>query len=234
MDPAHNDRLLTALQKALGHELPNRLLAIQGLTRLLDMEHGSSLDGDGKEYMQRLAAAAQRTHVLIKALADLIRLVRSAELPEVLSLPEALREAVAEVKQLCSGAAFEYHFPQTGPCVRVPRLALRQVALHLLRNAAQAALPDRSLRIAVGAREVGPSAEFWVSDNGRGIAAQQQAKLFEPFSGSAAAGAGLGLFLVRHVIEAWGGVVRAESAPGQGSTFTVTLPSAPSRVEETS
>jgi signal transduction histidine kinase len=227
MDLSRDDRLRGALHKALSHELPNRMLAIQGLTRLLELDEGERLSPEGKEYVQRLAAAAQRTHLLVKALAEFVRTGRAGELPETVAVPSLLREAVAEVKQLCPGARFEYHFPQTDPCIRVARSALRQVALHLLRNASQAAEPERNPSITVGAREAGSAVEFWVSDNGCGLTPEDRGRLFEPFFRRFGTdGVGLGLFLVRHIVEGWNGSVRVESVPGEGSTFTVTVPSA--------
>lgn len=227
MDPSRDDRLLAVLQKGLGHELPNRLLAIQGLAHLLDLEEGQRLGPDGKEYLQRLTAATQRTHALVKALTDLTRAARATELPERICLPEALREAAAEVKQLCAGARIEYDFPDAGPFARLPRASLRHVAVHLLRNAVQAAVPERPLCIRLGARTAGLAAEFWITDTGRGLAPEQQQRLFEPFvRRDAAAGVGLGLVLVRFLVEGWGGTLSVESAPDQGSTFRITLPAA--------
>jgi signal transduction histidine kinase len=69
-----------------------------------------------------------------------------------------------------------------------------------------------------------------VKDHGIGIAPEDQARIFGPFeravSGRHYGGFGLGLWIVRQVVEAHGGAVRLESSPGQGSTFFVDLPSA--------
>jgi signal transduction histidine kinase len=221
-DP-QTERFLTLLQKALAHELPNRLVAIQGLTRLLELEEADKLGTDGKDYLRRLAAAGQQTHVLVKALADFIRIVRTTDVPESLAITDALREAVVEVKPLCPGASIEYDFPKAALNVRLPRSAFRQVAVQLLRNAAQAADPERGLRIEVGAGTNHAAVEFWVNDNGRGLTPEQQARLFEPFV-RRETGAGLGLILVRHLVESWNGALRIESTAGQGSKFIVTVP----------
>jgi signal transduction histidine kinase len=217
------ERLLDLLQTALGHELPNRLLAVQGLTRLLELEEGSKLSPDGQEYLRRIAAAGQQAHVLARALADFLRLVRSSDLPEAVDVPDALREVVAEVKPLCPGAAFEYDFPPVDLSLRVPRLVFRQVAVQLLRNAAQAAAPDRPLCIEVGARRSDAAIDFWVADNGCGLTPDQQAHLFQPFV-HRGSGVGLGLIIVRHLVESWNGSLHFESTAGQGSRFRVTVP----------
>jgi signal transduction histidine kinase len=217
------ERLLALLQKALGHELPNRLLAIQGLARLLELEEANRLGPEGKDYLQRLAAAGQQTHHLVKALADFIRLVRAADLPETIVLVDALRDAAIEVKPLSPAAVFGYDFQQADLSLRLPRSAFRQVALQLLRNAAQAGAPDRPLHIEVGARDDGAVIAFWVKDNGRGMTPESQARLFEPFI-RRESGIGLGLSIVRHLVESWNGSLQVESMPTKGSTFTVMVP----------
>lgn len=220
------DRLLAALQKALGHELPNRLIAIQGFAQLLDLEEAERLSPDGRDYLRRLSAATQRASALIKGLAELVRAACATEVAERFCLGDALREAAAELIQLAPGANIEYDWEEAGPNVQLPRAAFRQVVGHLLRNAAQAAVPGRPLRVTLGASAAAGDVEFWVGDNGRGLAPAQQGRLFEPFAGrdAAAPGAGLGLVVVRQVVEGWGGTLRVQSESDRGCTVTVTLP----------
>lgn len=220
------DRLLFVLQKALGHELPNRLIAIQGFAQLLGLEESERLGPDGQDYLKRLSVATQRAATLVKGLAELVRSARASEIAERFSLSEAWREAAAELKQLAPGAIIEYDCEEAGPYVQRSRAAFRQVAAHLLRNACQAAAPERPLRLTIGARETANTIAFWVSDNGRGFPTGQLEKLFEPFAGrdASATGAGLGLILVRQIVESWGGTLEVRSQPDQGSTVSVTLP----------
>jgi signal transduction histidine kinase len=219
MTTSDNERLLALLQKALGHELPNRLLAIQGLAQLLTIEEAERLSADGKDYIARLAAAAQRAHALVKTLADIVHVGRPEPTAQPTSVAEVVREAVAEAKQLFPCTAIEYHLPETGPLLRVPRRDLRQVATHLLRNTCRAGAPDRELRVEVGAHDTPKGVEFWVTDTGRGLTTEEQERLFEPFATHDEAG--LGLILVRDIVESWGGQLHVQSAPGQGSKFTV-------------
>ena len=98
----------------------------------------------------------------------------------------------------------------------VSRRGLRLVLIHLMRNAVQAG-GGRARPIDVGSRRIAEGVEWWVADDGRGIAEGQQGRLFESFVG----GAGLGLFLVRQFVAGWGGAIRVQSEPGRGATFTV-------------
>jgi signal transduction histidine kinase len=98
-------------------------------------------------------------------------------------------------------------------------------------------------RIELGATPLPPANEsgegrvrFWVRDNGPGITPEDQARLFTPFTRLdqvRAAGHGLGLSIVRRIVEKLGGEVSVESQVGQGSTFSFTLPAAPSPFVET-
>src|SRR5205085_1375403 len=80
--PARQERLLAMLQKALGHELPNRLIAVRGLAALLELEDGARLGAEGREYLARLAAEADRAHALVFALAEAVRWQRPAAPPQ--------------------------------------------------------------------------------------------------------------------------------------------------------
>lgn len=124
-----NDRLLALLQKVLGHDLPNQLIAVQGLAQLLDADAGDRLGDDGREYLHRLSAAAQRAHETIHSLADLIRALRAPRSVLRVPVPDVVREAAQEVNLLFPDCRIEYHFPQCGPFLMVPATVLRQVVL---------------------------------------------------------------------------------------------------------
>jgi signal transduction histidine kinase len=220
------ERMLACHQMALGHELPNHLVALSGLLQLLATEEESQLGADGREYLRRIMAATQRVQTLVGRLAEMGRVLRDSWQVERVALNEALREAAVESKKLSPQAILEYHCCEPSPSLVVARKALRQVLLELLRNAVEAAAPERPPKIEVGTRLRDGLVEFWISDNGRGLSPERQRRVFEPFPGSdvAVAGSGLGLFLVRLLVENWGGTVRVESIPGQQTTFTVATP----------
>jgi hypothetical protein len=71
-------RLLAVLEKALGHDLPNQLIAVQGLARLLEQDHGERLGAEGRDYLGRLAAGAAKAHALAADLATLVRQASSS------------------------------------------------------------------------------------------------------------------------------------------------------------
>ena len=101
-----------------------------------------------------------------------------------------------------------------------------QVLVNLIGNAVRHSLPGTAITISF--RNSGGSARVHVADEGPGIAPEQQAKIFEPYETSAPAGEGigLGLAIARRLARSMGGDIELESAPGQGSRFTLVLPAA--------
>jgi signal transduction histidine kinase len=223
MAAAAAEMLLACFQEALGHQLPNHLVALQGLARLLQADAGDRLGPDGREQLDRLAALAQQTDRLVRALAEVGRLCRDARSAHAVDVADVAREAAAEVNVLCPGHPVGYDFPQALPPVRVSRPSLRQALVQLLRNAAASGEPSRPATVRVGGRvtETG-GVEVWVADDGRGLPEGPSERLFAPF-GRPAGGAGLGLFLVRQLVACWGGVLRVDSEPGKGTRVGLLL-----------
>ena len=106
--------------------------------------------------------------------------------------------------------------------VRVNEAGLQHVLLNLLLNAIQACREGGRVRISV---EDGDPIRIRVTDDGRGVPQEVQARLFEPFLSGREGGTGLGLFLSLNFMRKWGGGIRLEQTTGCGSTFEVWLPS---------
>jgi signal transduction histidine kinase len=215
-------RLLAVLQKGLGHELPNQLVAIQGLARLLELEEGERLSPEGQDYLARVAVGTAKVHALVSALAEVARLGWPPPPAEVVSLPEAVAEAIAQAKQLAPGGPVEYHGSVPDMLLSAPRAPLRRVLVLLLRRAGTTCTGGRPLRVEVSARAGATAAEIRVAGDGLVLPPEQLERLFEPLTG--AEGNGLDLFLARHLAEGWGGAVRVEDQPGSGGALIVTCP----------
>src|SRR3954453_685971 len=98
---ARAERLLACYQQAVGHELPNLLVALQGTARLLEQDAGDRLDPETRTGLTQLADLAGRVHDFVAALADGGRACRRVELAEEVALEDVCREAAAEAGWLC-------------------------------------------------------------------------------------------------------------------------------------
>ena len=125
-----------------------------------------------------------------------------------------------------SGFSLTCVMAESSPPVRFDAMALSQAVVNLLDNAVK--YSGLSKDIAVKLDVSGPNVTFEVEDHGLGIPAAEQQKIFERFyrlpNGSGKGGYGLGLFMVRHVMQAHGGRAEVESEPGRGSRFRLILP----------
>jgi PAS domain S-box-containing protein len=220
----------------VSHELRTPLSAILGWTRLL---RGGGLTPEKRaralETLDRNARAQAR---LVEDLLDVSRIVAGktqlqlgrVEMARVVDAAlEALRP-VAEAKEIRFDVALDHSLVVDGDADR-----LQQVAWNLLSNAIKFTPPKGQVRVRLAAS--GGSVGLTVHDDGQGIAPSFLPHVFERFWQADATatrthgGLGLGLSIVRHLVEAHGGVVSAASSgPGQGATFTVQLP-LPSRPE---
>lgn len=146
------------------------------------------------------------------------------------TIDAVLRDAVtaAESAAEAAGVRVELSIADGLPAVAGDEAALRRVFLNLIDNAVK--YGASAGWVGVRASAAGGQVETSVSDRGIGIAPAEQEKIFEPFYrtpdvvAAQIQGAGLGLSLVKRIVEAHGGRIAVTSAPGQGSTFTVTLP----------
>lgn len=134
-------------------------------------------------------------------------------------------QQVMEPQMAQHGLLFSVADSSNGAGVCGSRKALTGALLNLLENAMQACGPGGSVNLL--GEEVGGRVLLKVADNGRGIDAALQERLFEPFFTTRTEGTGLGLAIVRGVAQAHGGGVGLTSTPGAGSEFVLTLPAAP-------
>ena len=147
---------------------------------------------------------------------------------------EILSEAIANAAQDIGGTQCEVEFtiPRALPAVAGDAAALRRAFQNLIANAVKHGGEGGWVGVTVRPTNgsVPPTVEVQVADHGPGIPEQEQSEIFKPFTRGATAqsrqvrGSGLGLSLVREIVEAHGGTIAVASRPGFGATFTVRLP----------
>jgi len=172
---------------------------------------------------------------LIQDLLDVSRL-RSGSLqlnPEKLDVSQIASESLDAQTPLVSSALLEIGFEKDPnlPPILADRRRIRQVFENLIGNAIKFTQPGGRIELRASARE--GDVLFSVADTGCGIRWDQLPHVFDLFwqarGEDAKRGAGLGLPIVKGIVEAHGGRVWAESVPGQGTTFFFTVPTAPDR-----
>jgi signal transduction histidine kinase len=132
--------------------------------------------------------------------------------------------------QYANGRLVQLRLPEAAPCVWADPIQLREVFANLVSNAVRY-LDKEPGYVEISCHHEGAFVRFGVTDNGPGIPAELQARIFEPFfrgpDSGRTEGSGLGLYFVRVVVEQGCGRLWVESAPGQGSRFWFTVPTAP-------
>jgi signal transduction histidine kinase/ActR/RegA family two-component response regulator len=232
------DAALTATQakdaflSSTSHELRTPLNAVLGFAQLLQL---SELGEEDRDAVERILAAGQHLLALINELIDIAR-IESGKFSLSVE-PVAVQPVVQETCQLMAPLAADrsitinQYCPWPGLAVNADRLRLRQILVNLVSNAIKYNHVGGTVTLTCQAASSG-QVSLEVADTGPGIPAADLERIFDPFerlgAGSTAIeGTGIGLPLARAFAEAMGGLLTATSIPGEGSTFTVTLPRTP-------
>lgn len=216
---------------SVSHELKTPLTAIRMFAETLRL--GRSKDPAAQtEYLDTIVNESERLTRLLNNVLDFSKIEQGQRIyhPAPASLPEIVRAAVRAMEYPLKQQGFELdlRIDEDLPQVRVDRDAIEQAVLNLLSNAMKYSGESRTIGLEV-LRE-GDRGVIRVIDKGLGIDPKEQARIFEKFyrvptrENQSLPGTGLGLSLVAHIAKAHGGSVRVESAPGQGSTFSIVLP----------
>ncbi len=232
-------RKRTDFVAAVSHELKAPLTAIRALAEMLSLGIVPSREKE-QEYFRHIQGESERLSRLIANVLDLARLERR-DRPYDFGAGDAglVARSVAETFRphlVAQGFAFDVAVGPDLPPARFDRDALSQVVANLLDNAAKYTAPCETKRIAVSVStrtsEAGREIAIEVEDSGIGISEEDRLRLFRRFSRGSSplargtGGAGLGLAIAKEHVDAHGGRLEVESAPGRGSRFRVVLPAA--------
>jgi len=213
---------LAALGRIAGsvaHELRNPLSAIRNAVYYLKRTAGDKLEGKAARHLDIINEQIERSNRVVTVLLDF---VRGREAKPVSCRVEGLLAAARRDAELPPTVEVSIDIAPRLPDVWVDPAQLAQVFVNLLDNAGDATQGHG--RIMVTVRKAGDRVEVVVSDSGSGIRPEHMARLFEPLFSTKDVGTGLGLAISRDLVEASGGSITAESPPGQGARFTVSLP----------
>lgn len=222
------DQLRTEWVAAVSHDLKNPVTTIQMSAMLLDK--AGMLNEKQQELLARMQRGSEQLRSLVTDVLDLARLEAGPALRMgVVDPNDVVAKALAEVETLADDKdlSLSVDLPPDLPTVRGDAALLVRALVNLLSNGVK--YTPREGRVAVCAQPQDGMLQFEVSDTGRGIPADALPHLFDRFyrvpgSEQSFEGSGLGLSIVKSVVEKHGGRVWVESEPGQGSTFAFTVP----------
>jgi signal transduction histidine kinase len=225
---AHDLRL--DLLSSLSHDLKNALGVIDSLAELLLDGSAGPLNDDQADLTRRIQGSTRQVIALSQNLIDAERVEagrlvlqrRPTSLTTVIDDALIVAGAASEIK----GVALQSHVERGLPAIAIDPVQIERVLANLLGNAIK--FTPAGGRVRLTARARGEGVEVAVTDDGPGIPAEELPRLAERhFRGSRSGGvegSGLGLFIVRAVVEAHGGTLRIASGVGRGTTVTVSLP----------
>ncbi|TFZ08349.1 sensor histidine kinase [Ramlibacter humi] len=215
---------LESFSYSVAHDLRAPLGSIGGFARAAAEALQRGEQDRARGYLERVAANTERMDVLIEGFLALAKVGRERLVESPVDVGRLLEESVTELSPppgvRLSLAAM--------PRVLADQALLRQVWANLLSNAFKYSANEAAPRVDVSFDGSGAELVFSVSDNGVGFDPEYAARLFTPFSRLHKAeefeGTGVGLALVRRIVERHGGRIWAESKPGEGAVFSFSLP----------
>jgi len=225
------DRLKNEFMANVSYEMRTPLTSILGFAEILGDEYYGPLNPRQREYARGIVDTAQTLTALLDDIGDLVMLKAgdvtlertAVDVHAVLAAVLALTREAVRRREL----TLNFDCPPDIGRIMADERRLKQILYHLVINAVKFTPPGGQIILA--AQTEGKEAVFTVADTGVGIPESEQGKVFDSFqrrdvAGSGHRGAGLGLPLVRRLVDLHGGTVELVSVPAEGTTVTVRLP----------
>ena len=216
---------------AASHDLQEPLRMVSSYLQLLERRYGDDLDEDADEFIDFAVDGAERMREMIDGLLEYARVETGGNPLEPVELNGVVDDVFTDL-QLQIEASDAHIEVGSLPEVNGDEGQLRQVFQNLVTNAIEYS-GEKAPRIDVSAERNGSMWRISVRDAGIGIDSDETDRVFEVFqrlhSREESEGTGIGLALCRRIVERHGGEIWVESEPGEGSTFSFTLPRAPAR-----
>ncbi len=211
----------------VSHDLKSPLITIRGFLGLLQKDVAAGDEKRIKEDMTHIQEAVRRMQLLLDELLTLSRVGRISNPPQDIDMGQLVGQAVEQVAGQIAERGVQMVIAPDLPTAHGDYPRLLEVVQNLIDNAVKFMGDQPRPVVEVGAGQEGEETVFFVRDNGVGIDPRYQQKIFGLFERLSAdtEGTGIGLALVKRIIEVHGGRIWVESTPGRGSTFYFSLPS---------
>jgi PAS domain S-box-containing protein len=220
------NRELEAFSYSISHDLRAPLRAIDGFSQILLEDFGPALPEVAQSHLKRVRAGTQRMGHLVDDLLEFSRLGKKALEVKTVAPAAIAREVVNDLRAAEPGRQVQVSVGELPSCAADPFL-LRQVYVNLIGNAWKFTRGRAAAHVEIGSRAEAQGTVYFVRDNGVGFDMGHATKLFGVFQrlhrDDAFEGTGVGLAIVKRIVEKHGGRVWVEAAPDAGATFFFTL-----------
>jgi signal transduction histidine kinase len=211
----------------VSHDLRSPLVTIKGFLGMLRKDVQEGRQDKIEDDFNRISNAADKMHILLSDLLELSRVGRIINPPEEVDLAQVIREAIETLDANLRSKKVVINSPLDMPMVYGDRVRLREVFENLIDNATKYTGDQPNPMIEIGTKDEENEVVIFVRDNGLGIELQYQKKVFGLFDklNPNSEGSGIGLALIKRIIETHGGKIWVESPGlGKGSMFCFTIP----------
>jgi PAS domain S-box-containing protein len=220
------NRELEAFSYSVSHDLRAPLRSIEGFSRIVLEDYGDRLPTEAREYLARVCDSTKNMGQLIDDLLEFSRLGRKPLATQVVELRDIAQTCIAELRASHPDRIVHVTVGEL-PRWRCDPALMRQVFANLLSNAIKFSQHSVDPRVSVGSLTQGHETVVYVRDTGTGFDMRYADKIFGVFErlhrAEEYAGTGVGLAIVKRIVERHAGRIWAESQPGHGATFYFTL-----------
>jgi two-component system sensor kinase FixL len=237
---AESNRELENYAAVAAHDLQEPLRKIQTFGERLQVSSGAAIGEQGRDYLGRIIDAAGRMRTLIHDLLELSRVSAKAAAFALVDLAKVSREVATDLERQLAQSGGRIEIGPL-PTIEADALQMRQLLQNLIGNALKYRRADEPPVVKLSSCCTSPTGaslatepsadglcQITVDDNGIGFDEKYLDRIFNPFQRlhgrDQYEGSGIGLAICRRIVERHGGTITARSAPGQGSTFVVSLP----------
>ena len=217
---------LEAFAYSVAHDLGAPLRAIQSLGRIVVDDYAAQLPSEAQGFMTQILTSAQRMKRMMEDLLRLSRISQSQLSKQKIELSTLVKDVLADLRGEYESRSVEVRLGQLPDCFGDAAL-LKQVFVNLLSNAFKFTRGKPQAVVEIGYEEQGDEKVYFVRDNGAGFEMKNAPKLFGVFQRlhgeKEFEGTGVGLSIVRRIVERHDGRIWADAMAGQGATFYFTL-----------
>lgn len=219
---------LESLIYSISHDLKAPVASLEGYSSLLLEEYKDKLDAEGRHYLERIKKNINQMMMLIQDLLELSRIGKMMSPPKEVPASEIIQEALDELQFQIERRGIKLVVAKDLPSIYCDRKRMEIVFSNLIDNSIKYMGDTQNPKIEIGYEDKGDVHQFFIKDNGIGIEEKYHDKIFVLFQRlhdlRDVEGTGVGLTIVKKIIESHHGTITVSSQKGKGATFFFTLP----------